>query len=475
MGKISILHISDIHKEEGYDLNLLLQSMVREKKLWEQEGIKNPDYIVLSGDVIQGATTDEDIRAQYVEAEDFLAKLTDEILAGRRDRMIIVPGNHDINRHRTIKSVEGGDMESTAENIARYNLHSFRIRCDYKSLKLKQVMNDEMYDSRFELFVEFYNRFYQSVNRTYPKDPINEACIIPFEDVRICFVCFNSCNELDHLNIAGDISEDAIDSVAKDVRNLYNNGYLPIGVWHHNTYGDPYYTGYMRRGVLDDMQDMKIRIGLFGHQHYSQTAEDYCSQLHSEGDYANRMLVISSGTLYGAKKATANKCKRQFNIIVLDLCREDGVANMTINVREDQTDLEPEPFFAPQSDSPTLRFKVGFKKTDIFEIIREISVETIKTGDYVHAVERLQNECAGNKQAQSLILEYVKHLDSDEIVKCTPIPLSLAHCIQLMGAIKDTRDRRAFDNLSQNDTFLNEYMQDAFIKSEYDNMTKIFG
>lgn len=284
--------------------------MIREKEFWKQEGVKNPDYIVLSGDVIQGALTDEEIRAQYIEAEDFLAKLTDVILDGHRERVIIVPGNHDVNRYRTTESVKHGEMDSTEENVARYNMHTFRIRCDYKTLKLRQVTSDEMYDSRFELFVEFYNRFYKSVNRLYPKDPVNEASVIPFADDRICFVCFNSCNESDHLNIAGDISSDAIDSVAKDVRNRYNNGYLPIGVWHHNTYGDPYYAGYMRKGILDDMQEMKIRIGLFGHQHYSQTAEDYCSQLHSEGDYANRMLVISSGTLYGAKKATANKCKR---------------------------------------------------------------------------------------------------------------------------------------------------------------------
>lgn len=147
---------------------------------------------------------------------------------------------------------------------------------------------------------------------------------------------------------------------------------------------------------------------------------------------------------------------------------------MAIHVREDQSDLEPEPFFAPQKDNPTLRFKVGFKKTDIFEIIREISIETLRTRDYGRAILRLQNECDGNIQAQKLIHEYVKHLSSVDIIKYTPVPLSIAHCIELIGAIKDTRDKDAFNKLSKNNTFVDKYLQDTFIKDEYDKLTKIF-
>ena len=94
MKKISILHISDIHKGEGMSLKTLLNSLIRDRERLDEEGIRQPDYIVLSGDVVQGGATEEAITEQYNEAEAFLAGLCKEFLDNHRERMIIVPGNH---------------------------------------------------------------------------------------------------------------------------------------------------------------------------------------------------------------------------------------------------------------------------------------------------------------------------------------------------------------------------------------------
>lgn len=48
MKKISILHISDIHKGAGMSLKTLLNSLIRDRERWEEESIKQPDYNIQS-------------------------------------------------------------------------------------------------------------------------------------------------------------------------------------------------------------------------------------------------------------------------------------------------------------------------------------------------------------------------------------------------------------------------------------------
>lgn len=470
MKKISILHISDIHKAEGADFDLLYASLEEDRQRWIDEGVKNPDYIVLSGDIIQGAHTEDEIRNQYLEAETLLNKLTNLYLNGDKERFIIVPGNHDVNRHCTNKAIEGV-IELSKKNMKSYYNDNACLRLDYDNKVLKYITDADAYDKRFELFREFYDRFFDGI-RAYPKDPVNEVSVIPFPHNRICFVCFNSCNMLDHLNTAGDISDEAIDAASKDTERMYKNGYLTVGVWHHNTYGDPYLNGYMRKDILRDLQSINIRVGLFGHQHYSQTAEDYSSDLHSEGDRDSRMLVISSGTLYGEKEATWGKYHRQYNIVEFDMNNQSGYADVSINVREDRSEGNHKPYFAP-TDS-VLHYKVTYKKSDEYEIVREIAEYANKTGEYGYSILRLQNETEASPQTQKLINEYAGKLTSEEIVKYTPSPLNPSHCIQLIGAIRDTRNEEAFERLA-NDPHIEAFLDaDSFIKEQYSDLVKFF-
>ena len=76
MNKFSILHISDIHKIEDVTYLSLLNSIKKDMANWEHEGIRKPSFIVISGDLIQGADTDEKIAAQYQEVTWLLEELT---------------------------------------------------------------------------------------------------------------------------------------------------------------------------------------------------------------------------------------------------------------------------------------------------------------------------------------------------------------------------------------------------------------
>lgn len=102
----SILHITDLHRSSTDPLSNpeLLSAMLsdRDRYVVEDPPIRAPDAIVVSGDLIQGVTlgaTDHAaaLAAQYDVAHRFIADLTERFLGGDRSRVVIVPGNHDID------------------------------------------------------------------------------------------------------------------------------------------------------------------------------------------------------------------------------------------------------------------------------------------------------------------------------------------------------------------------------------------
>ena len=104
---LALLHISDLHRTADPRVrnDELLTAMSSDAARWELDGIRRPDLIVVSGDLIQGVSArgqnpDDEIEAQYAEAGDFLARLAAEFVDSDRSRVVIVPGNHDVDWSR---------------------------------------------------------------------------------------------------------------------------------------------------------------------------------------------------------------------------------------------------------------------------------------------------------------------------------------------------------------------------------------
>ena len=116
--KISILHISDLHKNEGDDFKNLFQTMVDDCDRYVKQGIEKPNIIVVSGDLIRGGKPDE-IRQQYSEAKNFLEDLTIFFLNKDKSRIVIVPGNHDVDWNVT-KNLMTPIVKETEEEKKEY-------------------------------------------------------------------------------------------------------------------------------------------------------------------------------------------------------------------------------------------------------------------------------------------------------------------------------------------------------------------
>jgi 3',5'-cyclic AMP phosphodiesterase CpdA len=103
---ISIMHISDLHRDptQGIRNGPLLRSLVNDRDRYTAgtPSIASPSLIIVSGDIVYGVQASHSapidaLAAQYHEAETFLIDLADSFLGGDRQRLILVPGNHDVS------------------------------------------------------------------------------------------------------------------------------------------------------------------------------------------------------------------------------------------------------------------------------------------------------------------------------------------------------------------------------------------
>jgi hypothetical protein len=102
----SILHVSDLNRDLGDEINnsWLLDSLENDFRQFETQTppIQKPSLCIVSGDLIYGvragtANADDELKRQYAQAEEFLIGLAERFFDGNRERVVILPGNHDVS------------------------------------------------------------------------------------------------------------------------------------------------------------------------------------------------------------------------------------------------------------------------------------------------------------------------------------------------------------------------------------------
>lgn len=166
----TILHISDLHRTPGHHVtnDELISALIRDRAAYtgSVRPIRAPDAIVVSGDIVQGvplgtANSASVLRAQYDEALKFLTELTDRFLAGDRSRVVIVPGNHDIDWNVAKAAMRLVEAEKAPKDLpqALYELDSI-YRWSWKTRELFEVYDQEAYGKRLDAFWDFFEKFY---------------------------------------------------------------------------------------------------------------------------------------------------------------------------------------------------------------------------------------------------------------------------------------------------------------------------
>src|SRR5436189_4412316 len=117
----TILHLSDLHRSAKEPLNNdeIISALRADVDRYPTEtpAISVPDAIVVSGDLVQGlplrsAKYPADLDEQYNVAVELLERLSDTFLGGDRAKLIIIPGNHDVDFNGSL----AGMTEVTVRN-----------------------------------------------------------------------------------------------------------------------------------------------------------------------------------------------------------------------------------------------------------------------------------------------------------------------------------------------------------------------
>ncbi len=440
----TILHISDIHKPNGADYNNLFTSLYNDCESYvndKNNPIGNPSIIVVSGDLIEGSNADDadvaenEINQQYAEVEDFLNNLANYFLDGDKKRMIIVPGNHDVNRNVAKASMKLSDNEKTDDVYEYFNDEKTDLRWSWKDFNFYRVVDKGKYKRRFDNFVRFYNRFYSGL-RNWENPCEEKGIMIDLPEYNITFVGFNSCYALDNLGCSGKILSSVISNVNIEINKLYKQGRLIVGVWHHNTFGLPNQNDYLDYRDLKSMMSMKMHLGMFGHMHRSDVLNEY-------KDYRQdtHMLLVSAGTLYGDKENLLSGCPRQYNL--LELKMNGNTCEITINVREDSLNSD-----IPNWHESIIRYstKVDLYLPPLIDSISIIEDQIHSSGDYLQGCKSLIELLTryNSNEDRNIINSYIDNFineisDDKELISLNLEPQSERQAFRLLEAATQCR------------------------------------
>ncbi len=461
MNKVSILHISDLHKDENDDYQHLLASLENDiDKCLKTEKIRKPDIIVVSGDIVkgaEGANADSEINRQYDEAKLFLEKLVDIFLNGDKRKIVIVPGNHDINREISKTSM----MEvSLLEEDVKYMYKKLRdnssmVRWDWSNLKFYKITDIDIYNKRFKNFAEFYDNFYENI-RKFPEKPEEQSCIYQLDDLKIAFIGFNSCCYLDNLNTSGCIHPTCLTRLNSELKQLYERGYLLIGVWHHHTTGSPNESNYLDKRILSAKNDRKIFLGLHGHQHICGIANEFKSFLNEES-----LFLISAGTIYGGQKELPYGAKRQYNILEITF---DDEINVTVHSREDQ---DVNIFSIPSWNKGSIGsnresyIKFNLPKLPDYKINMDILIDKIlkeaeSDENLYQTCEKLISLGTSHKIVRKFLLDFLSKLqDYDKIYSIFIEPQNVEEAVALLNATIEMNEKTKINSVLRNSFICN--------------------
>jgi predicted MPP superfamily phosphohydrolase len=235
---ITILHLSDIHRTNDEPVSIANISTALRNDLQRQqseEGLPRPDFLVISGDLTQSAVEEE-----YEETFNLIDQLKDELTVPDFGRVILVPGNHDIN----------WDMSSGVFSTGRKKPKDADPALMHCQDGIFFWTDQDRYAKRLQPFRDFYQRLYGREYGTVRKDQFD---VWPFPDDGLCFVGLNSCDQVDHLRSKGKIYEEAVYQADKRLRKKFPDatGMLKIAIWHHDL-------NWLARQELNDCLDPSI-------------------------------------------------------------------------------------------------------------------------------------------------------------------------------------------------------------------------
>lgn len=290
MAEAILLHLSDIHRtrDEPVRNEEIILSLLGDIDRYAAEGLPSPNVVVISGDLTQSAQTGE-----YEEAAAFIRELLSR-LALPTTRLVVVPGNHDINWD---KCYEIFQLRPTAP------AHVPRDLCFELAGDLLCPISEDAFESRLDNFREFHRHIFGT---DYPRERNKQYSISIINDLGIAFAGFNSCELLSHKRHQGKINVAAIHQAVTELETFHGDA---VAVWHH----DMNWRGDACQDALDIdslrfLSERCFDFGLCGHTHRPETHD-----IVTMGGLS--LPVIAAGSLCAGPRQRPESVPRAYNLI----------------------------------------------------------------------------------------------------------------------------------------------------------------
>lgn len=287
---IYILHISDIHL--GTDEQAKNHLFTLKSDLKNELQVDRLNYIVISGDIAQSSAENE-----YDAALELISGIAKEFSLDS-DKIIIVPGNHDLNWDLSEQSYKFIYKTKLAEDPQEGQF----IPAGPSGILLRDA---EVYSKRFD---NFNNFFYKKIcGKVYPSDPSEQGMLHIFPDDKIIFLAFNSCWEIDHhYKDRASINMGALSNALGKISDDEYKNWLRIAIWHHPVTGNK----PMRSEFLERLAVCCVKICMHGHIHEA-IDNNY------KYDDARGIKLIGAGT-FGARLKDQDGIPLQYNLLKLN-------------------------------------------------------------------------------------------------------------------------------------------------------------
>lgn len=289
---IRILHLSDLHFNERTRVKLARAQL--ETDLSRELKVTRLDYLIISGDIASHSTEPE-----YEAAYAFLDGLTKRF-ALDPSRIIIVPGNHDLN----------WDLSTEAYALVpQHKLSGFveDDRCIPAGPAGMLVRDEESYRHRFANFsAHFYKKVFPA--QEYPMAYDEQAIVRLCADHRLLFLALNSACQIDHYykERAG-IHPDALAHALDQIQDAQYDDWLKVVVFHHPVTG----ADAMNDDFLQLLSVHGFQIGIHGHLH--EARQGFYSYDPDRG-----LHLIGAGTFGSRPKGQVPGIPLQYNLLTLD-------------------------------------------------------------------------------------------------------------------------------------------------------------
>ncbi len=223
--KIGWLHLSDLHfhsKTKWADSEVL-QGIIVDLKELKQKG-RHVDLIFCTGDIGFGETSKQPLADQYADANSFFELVLD-IFNLPKDRLFLVPGNHDIDRNKV------------AESLTEY----FRSP-NRNPVQINQQLQEQKKNSDTHRAMERLDQYREFIHHNYPHIELDAnrafGTLIEINGIAIAIYGLNSAwscaddKDKGQLWLGGEAQLHA----SKKAIELLVPGYKPdlrIGLIHH--------------------------------------------------------------------------------------------------------------------------------------------------------------------------------------------------------------------------------------------------